>query len=349
LSRSAELPRLLLVGHFLSATPGSRSVIEDLADRLRPASPGLVCVSPYRSGWARGAHLLAVALRRRSEFDVAVVDVYSGRAFRWAELAAALLRRRRCPFVFVLRGGGLAGFAGRHPSRARRCLQKAAAVAAPSRFLLERLRPYRDDLLLLPNPLDLPRYPFRRRSPALPTLVWLRALQAMYNPTMGPQVVARLRPDFPRIHLTMIGPDKGDGSGRRIHDTARGLGVLDHVSLPGGVTKAAVPAWLNQGDVFLNTTDVDNAPVSVLEAMACGLCVVSTDAGGLPHLLQDGRDALLVPRGDAAAMAEAVRRVLTDPTLAARLSENARRAVEPHDWGAVLPRWEALLCSVAGT
>lgn len=348
MSGSAELPRLLLVGHFLSSvTLGSRSVIEDLADHLRHASPGLLCVSPYRSGWARGAHLLAVALRRRSEFDVAVVDVYSGRAFRWAELAAALLRRRRCPFVFVLRGGGLAGFAGRHPARTRRCLRKADVVAVPSRFLLEGMRPYRDDLLLLPNPVDLPRYPFRRRAPARPKLVWLRALQTLYNPTMGPKVLARLRPDFPDLHLTMIGPDKGDGSRRRILETARRLGVRGHLSLPGGVAKAVVPDWLNQADVFLNTTDVDNTPVSVLEAMACGLCVVSTDVGGLPHLLEDGEDALLVPRGDATGMADAVRRVLTDPTLAARLSENARRAVEPFDWGTVRPRWEALLRSLA--
>jgi glycosyltransferase involved in cell wall biosynthesis len=92
---------------------------------------------------------------------------------------------------------------------------------------------------------------------------------------------------------------------------------------------------------------VDNTPVSVLEAMACGLCVVSTRVGGIPYLLQHGRDALLVPPNDPEAMAAAVRRVLTEPALAESLSHNARLKAEQFDWSAILPQWQALLASVA--
>jgi glycosyltransferase involved in cell wall biosynthesis len=113
------------------------------------------------------------------------------------------------------------------------------------------------------------------------------------------------------------------------------------------VSKSAVPDWLNRGDIFLNTTDVDNTPVSVLEAMACGMCVVSTDVGGLPYLLEDGRTALLVPPDDPLAMARAVRRLLERPELSEHLSRSARQAAEAFQWGAILPRWEALLREVA--
>ena len=65
---------------------------------------------------------------------------------------------------------------------------------------------------------------------------------------------------------------------------------------------------MNNGDIFLNTTGVDNAPVSVVEAMACGLCVVSTNVGGIPYLLEHEYDSLLVPSNDPAAMATAVRK-----------------------------------------
>ena len=77
--------------------------------------------------------------------------------------------------------------------------------------------------------------------------------------------------------------------------------------------------------------------------MACGLCVVSTNVGGLPDLLEDQGNALLVPPGDSRAMASAVRRVLLDPALAARLSRAARRKVQGFDWSVVMPKWEMAL------
>jgi glycosyltransferase involved in cell wall biosynthesis len=80
--------------------------------------------------------------------------------------------------------------------------------------------------------------------------------------------------------------------------------------------------------------------------MACGLGVVSTNVGGIPYLLNDEEDALLVPPSDPEAMAAAVRRILTEPGLAVRLSQNARHTVEHFDWSVVLLQWEALFSDV---
>jgi glycosyltransferase involved in cell wall biosynthesis len=93
---------------------------------------------------------------------------------------------------------------------------------------------------------------------------------------------------------------------------------------------------------------VDNTPVSVVEAMACGVCVVSTRIGGVPHLVRDGADGLLVESHDAEAMAAAIERLLMAPSLAAQLSRSARAKIEPFDWRLVLPQWHTLLASVAG-
>ena len=81
--------------------------------------------------------------------------------------------------------------------------------------------------------------------------------------------------------------------------------------------------------------------------MACGLCVVSTDVGGMPDLVDDGENGILVPPADSAAMAEGVRQILADPLLAAKLSGNARRKAESLDWSVLLPRWERLLREAA--
>jgi glycosyltransferase involved in cell wall biosynthesis len=81
--------------------------------------------------------------------------------------------------------------------------------------------------------------------------------------------------------------------------------------------------------------------------MACGLCIVSTNVGGLPFLLENEHDSLLVPPDDPAAMARAIRRILTEPGLSKRLSFNARSKVEAFDWSKILPQWEKLLAAVA--
>jgi glycosyltransferase involved in cell wall biosynthesis len=207
--------------------------------------------------------------------------------------------------------------------------------------------PYRNDLQVLPNAIDVDAYRFRLRAAPRPALVWIRAFHDVYQPELGPAVVARLRDGYPSVRLAMVGRDEGDGSrGRTLH-AAEQLGVMESLELPGGVPKSDIPTWLDRGDIFLNTARVDNAPVSVLEAMASGLCVVSTNPGGIPYLLRHETDALLAPCGDADALAAGVRRLLTEPDLATRLSREGRRRAEQYAWSTILPRWEALLTEAA--
>lgn len=334
---------LLLVGNFLSATTGVRSVSEDLATQLVGQGWPVLTTSTKPGRWARLGDMLNTIWRRRLEYNVAHVEVYSGPAFVWAEATCTLLARLGKPFILTLHGGNLPNFARRWPGRVRRLLKAARAVTTPSRYLFEQMQPYRDDLRLLPNPLPLERYQFRARNPLQPRLLWLRAFHAIYNPALAPQVVAQLTTEFPALHLTMLGPDKGDGSLQSMQQTATALGVIDRINQMGAVPKNAIPGWLDKADIFLNTTNVDNTPVSILEAMASGLCVVSTNVGGLPYLLEHERDALLVPPNNPAALAAAVRRLLTEPTLAASLALNARRKVEQWDWALLLPQWQELL------
>jgi glycosyltransferase involved in cell wall biosynthesis len=339
--------RVLIVGNFLSADRITRFVCEDLAARLSAGGWEVLTASAKVNRARRVFDMAATAWSRRRDYAVAQIDVYSGPAFLWAEVVCWVLRRARKPYVLTLHGGQLPEFAARWPNRVRRLLRSAAAVTSPSRYLRERLEPLGVTIRLLPNPIEADRYPFRERGPVRPQLVWLRAFHRIYNPTLGPRVLSMLALDFPEARLRMIGPDKGDGSRDDTRRAAADLGVSDRIEFTGGVAKTDVPAALSRGDVFLNTTNVDNTPVSVLEAMACGLCVVSTNVGGLPYLLDDGTTALLVPPGDAAAMADAVRRLLGDPELARRLSRNGRAMAETFAWGVILPKWESLLRDAA--
>jgi glycosyltransferase involved in cell wall biosynthesis len=335
-------PGVLLVGNFLQATLGTVGVCEELAEQLAGAGWTVVTTSDRPSRWARLADMLHTAWTRRREYEVAQVDVYSGPAFVWAEAVCLLLRLAARPYVLTLHGGALPAFAGRWPRRVRHLLSGATAVTTPSKYLAEQLSGFSRPRLI-PNAMRLERYPFRRRTAPRPQLVWLRAFHDIYNPSLAPRVVAALRADFPDVRLIMAGPDKGDGSLARTKAAAAALDVMDRIDFAGPIAKSDVGAWLDRGDIFLNTTRIDNTPVSVIEAMACGLCIVSTDVGGVPYLLDHERTALLVAPDRPAEMAAAVRRLLCDASLAESLSTQARRDAEAMSWRAVLPQWQQLL------
>jgi glycosyltransferase involved in cell wall biosynthesis len=332
-----------MVGPFLSSLGGRQAVGEALAARLRLCGWNVLLTSEKKHRVARGADMVASAWALRHAYDVALVEVYSGAAFLWAEAVCAVLRLAGKPYVLTLHGGSLPEFASRWPKRVRNLLRNAQTVTSPSRYLIDQMRAYRNDIVLIPNALDIQSYPSRVRSSVRPSLVWLRAFHRIYRPELAPKILAEILKYDNSATLTMVGPDKKDGSFEKTVETAHSLGIEKHVRFPGLIPKPQVPSFLQGYDIFLNTTDIDNTPVSVIEAMACGLCVVSTNVGGVPYLLKDERDGLLVPRGDALRFAGAVERILKDPDLARRLSSRARQTAEAFDWTVSLPMWQSIL------
>jgi glycosyltransferase involved in cell wall biosynthesis len=209
------------------------------------------------------------------------------------------------------------------------------------------MRPYRADIVLVPNAVDTVANAFALRTRARPRAIWVRAFHAIYNPVLAAEAVALASRAVPELALVMLGPDKADGSREAFDRRVRDLGVSDRIETLGRVEKQEVARHLADADIFLNTTNVDNTPISVLEALSAGLCVISTNVGGIPYLLEHERTALLVPVGDARAMSAAIERIVVDPALAQRLSKDGRALAVQHDWSTVLDAWQRLFAEVA--
>lgn len=332
---------VLYIGNFLSKQ-GNPGYCEELSAKLASDGFSMITASERPSRASRFVDMVRTTWERRRDYDVAIIDVFSGAAFLWAEAVAQILRRLRKPFVLTLHGGRLPRFGERWPRRVRHLLEAATQVTAPSRYMQEQMATYRREIAVVPNAVDLRAFSFRRRRPGQ-RLVWVRALHATYNPVLAVEVVARLVPRFSQLSLHMLGPDKGDGSRQAVERRARDLGVSDRVHLVGRVAHVEVPRWLDENDILINTTDVDNTPVSLLEAMAVGLPIVSTSVGGIPYLMRDCHDGLLVPPRDPAAMATAVEHLLVSPETAERLVTNAHETVQRHAWTTVLSQWRDTL------
>lgn len=337
---------LLLIGNHFTEGTNNLNVWQELAQNLRAAGHSVLTSSSRQRKIPRLVDMLTTIITKAGDYEIAGIDVFSGNAFTFAYLCATLLKTVKKPFFLTLHGGNLPDFAQRHPRAVRLLLQKAAAVVAPSGYLQQAMKPYHEDILLIPNALNIDQYTYRQRATPRARLMWLRAFHQIYNPQLAIATLALLRHEFPEIHLMMVGPDKGDGSLQKTQGLCHELGLENAVSFPGAVTKDAVPAALNDGDIFLNTTNIDNTPISVMEAMACGLCIVSTNVGGIPWLVRDEEEALLVPANNPTAMADAIKRILSEPDLAASLSAQARRKAETFAWSQVLQQWERLFAQV---
>jgi glycosyltransferase involved in cell wall biosynthesis len=124
------------------------------------------------------------------------------------------------------------------------------------------------------------------------------------------------------------------------------LGLAGRVAVREAVPKSEVPDVLQGGDIFLNTSAVDNMPRSVVEAMACGLCVVSTTVGGISNLIESRRTGMLVDPGDSQSMATAVCELVENAALASQVSAAGLERAKEHDWSRVMPLWKSLFQEV---
>jgi len=215
----------------------------------------------------------------------------------------------------------------------------AHAIVVPSGYLVDVFRWHGLDATAIFNFVEIDRIPHRVRSTLRPRFLSNRNLESLYNVACTIRAFARVQAKVPDAELVVA----GDGSERpRLEALVRELGV-HHVRFLGRVAPDAMPALYDGADVFLNSPDIDNMPSSIIEAYAAGLPVVTTDAGGIPHIVAHGETGMMVPVGDDAAMAEAILRLLREPEFALALAERARQACLQHYvWDAVGDAWVRL-------
>ncbi len=192
----------------------------------------------------------------------------------------------------------------------------------------------------VPNGIVVPDRPPRRRG-GPPHVVYLGKLDERKGVFVLLPAWARALHGLPdgAARLTLA----GDGDRDRVDAELDRLGIRDSVRVCDWLGPDEVRELLGSADVLTLPSLAEGQPMSVLEAMACGLCVVASDVGGIPDLLDGGAAGRLVRPGDADDLAGALHDVLTDAVARQRLAAAAReRAVEHHDVRHTWTRVDAL-------
>ncbi len=302
--------------------------------------------SSKKNRFLRLIDMLTCIIRNRRKCRIVLIDTYSTQAFFYANLAARVCRFLSLPYIPVLHGGNLPERYQRDSLVVTKFLSGARDIISPSLYLQVFFSNKGFLVWFIPNFIEIDRYKYLPRDQVQPQILWVRAFQEIYNPVLAIKVLNSLMKKYPSAKLCMVGAAK-DYTFEEVKELVKELHLEKNVAITGILSKEA---WINlskQYDVFINTTTIDNMPISVIEAMALGLPVVSTDVGGIPYLIENKKTGILVESNNTEAMTKALHELLANPDYARSLSLNARRMVEDFDWENVSRKWFEVLDRVA--
>jgi len=343
----------VLVAASLDLLGGQGVQAQGLADHLRadgvrvnllPVNPAF----PHGLRWLRripylrtlvnqALYLSSLPGLRRAD----VVHVFSAAYFSFllgpapAMLAARFLGKR---LILNYHSGEAEDHLARWGPLVHPWLRLADEIIVPSSYLREVFSRFDYPVQVISNLIDVSRFNYRERTIMGPRFLSIRNLEPHYGVDVILHAFARIQLRYPRATL-LIG---GDGTQRRPLERLAGELGLHGVRFIGSFAPADAPDIYDDADMLLNASMVDNQPVSLLEAFASGLPVVSTSTGDIGNMLQAGRAGTIVAASDPEAMAVAAMMLLDNPARARLLARSARASLDRFTWPSVRNSWISL-------
>lgn len=351
--------RILIVAPSFDILGGQSVQAARLADRLReepsleigflpinPRLPGplkyLQRIKYIRTIVTSIAYVLSL-LARVYKYDVIHVFSASYASFVIAPTPAILmakLYRRKVLLNYH------SGEAEDHLQRWRSAvptIRLADTVIVPSEYLVRVFEKFGLTAHAIYNLVDTGKLRFRDRSPLRPVFLSNRNFEVHYGVDRVLRAFKIIQERFPDATLEVV----GDGSQRRALEALVQELQLRNTTFRGQINPNLIGDVYDAADIYLNASEIDNQPLSILEAFLCGLPIVTTDAGGIPYMVRDGQTAMMVPRGDYVQMAERAIELLNNQSETRQMIERARQECLKYSWAAVRDAWLGAYFSLA--
>ena len=338
-----------LVGPLPPPYGGMANQTRQLAGLLRGEGLTVTLVrtnADYRPQWIAGVPVIRAMVRMipylvalwRTAGRCDVLHVMANSGWSWylfATPAIWMARFRNKPVIVNYRGGEAESFFSEATRFAHLTLRKASGLIVPSGFLRTVFSKFGAQAEIVPNIVDLAHFnnPSPHRSVRRHLLV-ARNLEPIYDNETAIRAFAKLHREFPDATLTIAGSGPLEGELKTLVEKE---GVGGAVIFAGRLDREKMADAYRRADVAINPSLVDNMPNSVLEALASGVPVVSTNVGGVPFIVRDEQTALLVPAGSVDEMAQAIRRLIRDPALCEQLINNGLAEANKYTWQQVWP------------
>jgi glycosyltransferase involved in cell wall biosynthesis len=271
-----------------------------------------------------------------------VMDVYSTSAFYFAFILSFLSIVFNKKYILFLHGGNLPNRQKRNPKSVAFIFSRAYKIVAPSYYLKNYFEEKGFLVEYIPNSIEISKYSFTERKIARPKILSIRGFGKPYNPLMTLKAMAIVVKKLPDVELCMLG-NKGEYYYEEALQFIQENKLEKNVQILPKMTQVEWVALSTQYDIMVSNPEIDNTPVSILEGLALGMCVVSTNVGGVPFLVTHQKNALLVENNDEQNLANHIEALCNQPALANLLSTNARAKATEFNWESIKPTWMNLL------
>ena len=285
-------------------------------------------------------------LRRLPKYDIAHVFSASYYSYLLSVAPTILLCRlfgTKC--ILNYRSGEAEDHLQRWPSTTVPIMRLADAIVTPSGYLVDVFAKFGLEARPIFNNIEFECFRFRPRPNLQPKFLTSRALEPLYNVGCVLKAFSIIQQKHSSATLTIV----GDGSLRQELERLSSELGLRNTKFLGFIAFEEMPSLYGESDIYLNSPEIDNAPNSLIECMASGLPIVTTDAGGIPYLVKNEETCLMIPRDDFRAMADAACWLVEHPTEALRMAERAHEDAKKFSWKFIKEQWIALYLELAIT
>jgi len=333
---------ILYIGNNLKSKLANQTTLTLLSNLLRSEGYSIKISSSLNNQFLRLASMLWAIIKYRKKIDYVLIDTYSTKNFYYALATSQLCRILKLKYIPILHGGNLPLRLDKSPNLSKLIFNYAYKNVSVSKYLEYEFNKRGFETVFIPNILQIENYNFLERGFSNPKLLYVRAFASIYNPEMAIKVLSKIKKEYPEAIFCMVGPNK-DNSFNSCKALVEKFGLENSVEFTGMLSKEEWHKKAEDYNIFINTTNIDNAPVSVMEAMALGLPIVSTNVGGMPFLIENNTTGILVDKNSVNEMVEAIDTICKDEKKAMYLTANARKQIEKYDWNNVKSLWDNIL------
>ena len=328
---------VIYLGNFLSKHGLTESLAETFAKQMLINGIPIKCSSDKLNKISRIFDLCWIAIKSNKK-DILLIDTFSTSAFYLSLILGFIAKIKGVKYCPILRGGNLPiklnsnRIAGLYFSNSYK-------IIAPSQYLFKPFHLKYKNVICIPNFIPINNYKFIHRKKIELNLLWVRSFDKIYNPFLVLELAEMLLAANFVFHITMVGPDK-DGTMVDFKRELENKKMESFFTLTGKLEKKQWIELSAKNSIFINSTNFDNHPVSIIEAMALGFPILSTNVGGVPYLIENNENGLLFEKNDKEEFYNLVIKLFNNPELCSKLSLNARKTAEKLDWKDIKKMWD---------
>jgi len=336
--------KILIVGNFFGNKNNMPTTqAEELQKILSYKGINVLSASRYLNRVPRLLDTLFCIYKYRKQYEIVNIQFYGGFALILEDLASFLAKILNKKIIFTLHGGAIPVKVKEYPRWYSRVLKLGTIITCPSEYLITEMNHLNFPFCLIENSLPVSNYVFQDKKTFKPRLLWMRSFHPIYNPIMALEVLQLVQKHYPDAIMYMAGVDLGYKL--ETEQMVVKMGLTSSVVFPGFQDLDGKNKLASLCDIYMCTNRIDNTPVTLLEMMALGLPIVTTNVGGIPYMIKNN-EAVLTDSEKPEQMANAILMILNNPVFVQSMISKGRSLVRSYDEDIIADKWIKLLESI---